>query len=380
MIRRAILVIMAWITVWFFSPHVIPRLPSLEEDSAEKVPASKLPAVVTIATNGFDPRPLVSSLRGAGQFRGKIYVFGDSCTPSLGADEAVLLNVADLRLSSSSSSSSSSLSSSNDARQAAKHIKQAIFEYLPADTQTALYLDGDIVVNYDVARFFMEARTTSAGTSAGTPPSSSSPWDPECSAYLFRERASVRSIWNAGAMLLDRTYSAPFLKAWTAEIRRHPEFNRDQLAAALALAVDPDTREARYGNYGGEQQGQGQHEQQDNDDNDGNDDNDDNGDDADADNNRNRRAQRDDSDGQRGDARRFFKVCDLPEGHNSFAYDTLTYLRGARSTTFTHWTKLKASKGSDDAGLLWSMLQGRLRGWSMTTTPTSDNIGGAAGC
>ena len=44
-----------------------------------------------------------------------------------------------------------------------------------------------------------------------------------------------------------------------------------------------------------------------------------------------------------------FQICDLPSSHISYASDPLTYLRGARATTFTHWTKLKAEPGAGAA-------------------------------
>ena len=212
-------------TATFFAPHF-----ALQPLQLTAVPTrSALPAVVTIATNGYDSSILVKSLRHEGGFGGKIFVFGDSCSPIPdAADDVVFVDVSKLLESSSLLPLSSSSSSASS-----KRLKQSIFDLLPEDIGRVLYLDSDIQVNFDVGQFMAEMTTPEKktnddegddnndddvvddeGASSASSALASDAWATPCSAYLFRERDHVKSVWNGGAMLLDRRHSAALLSAW----------------------------------------------------------------------------------------------------------------------------------------------------------------------
>lgn len=158
-------------------------------------------SLFTIALNGFNAADVVRSARSAkrGRFNGGIYIVGDQCVPAPDPKDATLIDVGN---------------HIKDGRQFAKHFKQQLFDLVPAHVERAFYLDADMKINKPLHLFFAEI----------------GPWDPECSAYMFKERWYTKSEFNAGTIYLDRTYSKDFLAAWKAQIEAHPEYGRDQFA------------------------------------------------------------------------------------------------------------------------------------------------------
>ena len=300
------------------------------------VPLHLTPVLVTIATNGFSAEGLVKSARKQGQYKGDLFVLGDTCTQT--SHRATYLQ-APHEVNAQRSSEGSLVRGAellkNAPRQAAKHLKQNLFEildrHLNADAngdahnsaflgrapnawgggsngggggssgvrkgpQRLLYLDADTTMNAPLAPLL----------------SAVGAWDPTCSAYLFRERWYAKSLFNGGALLLDRDYSASWLQAWRHELQQHPEFPRDQLALSLAHHKHPE-----------------------------------------------------------------LTVCALPASGVSFGADWLTRLRGARATTLTHWTSAKTVVGSDSSAA--ELLPAWAPTWSQALadalTPTALRLG-----
>lgn len=183
----------------FFEPLLSMPSQSMDEIMLLDERASNI-GIVTIATNGFDAIRLVKTIRENGKFKGDVFVLGDDCSER--PKDATYIKVPQ-----------------PDGRQGAKHLKQEVFELTGA--QRLLYMDADMVVNKPLDDFFAAI----------------GPWDPSCSAYMFKERWYTASDFNAGTDLLDKVHSAEWMAAWKADIEAHPEYNRDQFALRDIMAT-----------------------------------------------------------------------------------------------------------------------------------------------
>mmetsp|Transcript_2961 Transcript_2961/g.5016 ORF Transcript_2961/g.5016 Transcript_2961/m.5016 type:complete len:420 (+) Transcript_2961:112-1371(+) len=334
----------ALLVCWVLSPHFVviaPQLPAGET----RLPHFVEPVIMTIAMNGVSASKLVKSAREQGEFGGDLYVLTNDGWDGGCVEDPELATYLSLEAPQAESGDSRS----DAPRQAAKHWKQDLFQVLdelspateasqpanggtsphrtapqitvkgraplkpPTQVQRILYLDADMDVNHALRPFFAavararevsgeeaaaegEARgEASAAAAAATFGSGSgvdvSGWDQgECSVYMFRERSFAKSAFNGGALLLDRDHSRELLGAWKATLKEHPEFPRDQLALSLTMVQDV---------INGRENGH-----------------------------------------------RNLKICELPSpGGVTYGASVLSYLRGLRSTTFTHWAGWKGIRG-----------------------------------
>ena len=184
------------------------------------VKSNSVDAVVTIATGKYSATRLISTLRKAGRFDRPIYVVTDD-PDVVESHGAIPLLVHDFEPSFESDEKRANWENSKIAK--VKWYKTQIFNMLPEESNTVLFLDADVEIHKSLAPFEIKVASYKE-TLTST----------KCTSYCFKERLDSEDSYNSGTCVYFRDASSELLHEWGREILTGAHI-RDQLALDATL-------------------------------------------------------------------------------------------------------------------------------------------------